>query len=99
MRNPFLWLLMFIFAAPVCAQPMDFKTLSLVPIQEGGRIKPLDTFARESVRFITGHEKFEDKSSMDVLMDWLTHPAPWNDKNFILIENLDLKALLSVYKD
>jgi cytochrome c-type biogenesis protein CcsB len=99
MRNPFLWLLMFIFTVPVYAQPMDFKTLSLIPIQEGGRVKPLDTFARESVRFITGHEKFEDKSSMDVLLDWLTHPAQWNDKNFILIENLDLKSLLSVDKD
>ncbi|HXL74122.1 MAG TPA: hypothetical protein VN963_10920, partial [bacterium] len=99
MRNLFLCLLIFIFVAPIYAQQMDFKTLSLIPIQEGGRVKPLDTFARESVRFITGHESFEGKESMDLLMDWLTHPAPWNDKNFILIENLDLKSLLSVDKD
>jgi cytochrome c-type biogenesis protein CcsB len=99
MRNPFLWLLMFILTVPVYAQQMDFKTLALIPIQEGGRVKPLDTFARESVRFITGHEAFEEKGSLDVLFDWLTHPADWNDKNFILIENLDLKSLLSVDKD
>ena len=45
MRNLFLWLLMFILTVPVCAQQMDFKTLALIPIQEGGRVKPLDTFA------------------------------------------------------
>ena len=99
MRNLVLWLLMFILTVPVCAQQMDFKTLALIPIQEGGRVKPLDTFARESVRFITGHEAFEEKGSLDLLFDWLTHPADWNDKNFILIENLDLKSLLSVDKD
>jgi cytochrome c-type biogenesis protein CcsB len=99
MRNPLLWLLMLIFAAPVSAQELNFKTIALIPIQEGGRVKPFDTFARESVRFITGHEKFEGKGSIDVVFDWLTHPVPWNEKNFILIENLDLKSLLSVDKD
>jgi cytochrome c-type biogenesis protein CcsB len=93
-------LTLFLFlVVPVCAQQLDFKPLSLIPIQEGGRIKPLDTFARESVRFITGHETFEGKDSMDVLLGWLTEPAQWNEKNFILIENLDLKALLAVDKD
>ncbi|HTA77005.1 MAG TPA: cytochrome c biogenesis protein CcsA [bacterium] len=99
MFNKFMCLIMLIFAAPVYAQQFDFKTISLIPIQDGGRVKPFDTFARESVRFITGHEKFEDKGSVDVVFDWLTHPAEWNDKNFILIENLDLKSLLSVEKD
>ncbi len=92
-------ILFLLLAIPVFAQSFDFKTISLIPIQEGGRVKPFDTFARESVRFITGHEKFEDKGSMDVVFDWLTHPVEWNEKNFILIENLDLKSLLSVEKD
>jgi ABC-type transport system involved in cytochrome c biogenesis permease subunit len=99
MRNPFLWLLLPLLAAPVCAQTLDFKPLSLIPIQEGGRIKPLDTFARESVRFITGHETFEGKGSMEVLIDWLAYPSEWEGKNFILIENLDLKSLWGVAKD
>jgi cytochrome c-type biogenesis protein CcsB len=48
------------------------------------------------VRLITGHEKFEGQGSMDLLLDWLTHPTTWDEKNFLLIENLELKNLLSV---
>ncbi len=95
-----LWLfLVLLLAAPLSAQTLDFKALSLLPLQEGGRVKPLDTFARESARMITGHEKFQGQGSMDLLFDWLTHPAEWNNKNFILIENLELKNLLSVPVD
>jgi cytochrome c-type biogenesis protein CcsB len=84
---------------PALAEELDFKTLSLVPIQEGGRIKPLDTFARESVRFITGREVFEGRSSMDTMMDWLTHPEAWEAKDFILVENLDMRDKLGIPKE
>jgi cytochrome c-type biogenesis protein CcsB len=94
-----LSLMLLLLAAPALSQELDFKTLSLIPLQEGGRVKPLDTFARESVRIITGHEKFEGRSSLEILMDWLAHPTPWDTKEFILIENLDLKSLLSVPSD
>ena len=81
------------------AEGLDFKTLSLIPVQEGGRIKPLDTFARESVRLVTGHEKFEGRPPMDILMDWLTHPEAWDNEDFILVENLDLRTQLGISKD
>ncbi len=81
------------------AADLDFKALSLVPIQEGGRVKPLDTFARESVRFITGREAFEGREAMDTMLDWLTHPDAWEEKEFILVENMDLKDQLGVPKD
>ena len=81
------------------AGEMDFKPLALIPIQEGGRVKPLDTFARESVRFITGHEEFEGKSSLETMFDWLTHPDAWENRNFIFVENPDLREQLGVSKD
>ncbi len=94
-----------VFSVSLClsgkgfASELDFKTLSLIPIQEGGRLKPMDTFARESVRFITGHEEFENRSSMDTLMDWLTHPETWEAKDFILVENLEMRDQLGIPKD
>ncbi len=94
-----LSLIFLLLAGPVFAADFDFKTLLLIPLQDGGRVKPLDTFARESVRFITGREEFEGKASIDTVLDWLTHPNVWDTKDFILIENLDLKGLLSVPKD
>ncbi len=88
--------LLFLGFSPGLAQGLNFKPLSLIPIQDGGRVKPLDTFARESVHLITGREKFQGRESMDVLMDWLVHPNDWNTKNIILVENLDFRKFLQL---
>jgi cytochrome c-type biogenesis protein CcsB len=93
------WLLLFLAVNPVFAEEFNFKAISLVPIQEGGRVKPLDTFARESVRLITGYEAFEGRPAMELLWDWLSRPREWDTKDFILVENLDLRGLLGVPKD
>ena len=104
-----LWIALNVFAillAALClggsklwAQELDFKTLKYIPLQEEGRIKPLDTFTRESARLVTGYESFENKSSMELFLDWLTHPDVWEPKNFILVENLGLRSLLGIPKD
>ncbi len=78
------------------AQAFDFSTLQLLPIQNGGRVKPLDSFARESVRQVTGHENYQGRASMDVLMNWIAKPDDWSNQNFILVENLQLKSMLGV---
>jgi len=84
---------------PLRAEGLDFKTLSLIPLQDGGRVKPLDTFVRESVRFITGKEGYEGKAAMETVLDWVAKPAEWEVKEFILVENLDLRSLLGIPKD
>jgi cytochrome c-type biogenesis protein CcsB len=82
----------------VVASELNFKTLSLIPIQDGGREKPLDTFARESVRLVTGHENLDGKNSLGTVLDWAAHPQAWENKDFILIENLGLRDLLGIPK-
>ena len=84
---------------PGFAGELDFKPLSLIPIQEGGRVKPFDTFCRESVRFVTGSEAFEEKNAVETVLDWAAHPQNWDKKPFILIENLDFRALIGAPKD
>jgi cytochrome c-type biogenesis protein CcsB len=78
------------------AEAFDFSTLQVLPIQNGGRVKPLDSFARESVRQITGRESYQGRSSMDLLLDWIAKPEDWNDQDFILVENLQLKSMLAL---
>src|SRR5262249_8696326 len=41
------------------------------PVMNDGRVKPFDTFARESVRFVTGREKFEGNDPSAVVMSWM----------------------------
>ncbi|HWN81376.1 MAG TPA: hypothetical protein VNM87_04725, partial [Candidatus Udaeobacter sp.] len=46
---------------------VDYSVAEWIPVQNGGRVKPLDTYARETARAITGKEKFGDLSAMDLL--------------------------------
>src|SRR5438309_875052 len=48
-----------------------WKTLHAWPVQEDGRVKPLDTFAREAVRTVTGRERFEGNDPVAVVVSWL----------------------------
>ena len=98
LRGSSVFILMF-FAVPVFAQGLDFSILAKIPIQDGGRVKPLDTFARESVRMVTGREQFEGRDSLDTLMQWIAQPGPWDAKECIQVENLGLKDMLGIPKD
>ncbi len=40
-------------------------------VQHKGRVKPFDTFARETVRTITGKEKFEQNDPVAVVVSWM----------------------------
>jgi cytochrome c-type biogenesis protein CcsB len=39
-------------------------------VQQGGRLKPFDTFALESVRYITGKAEFEKRDPVVTLLNW-----------------------------
>src|SRR5438477_9225606 len=41
---------------------LDFKQFGLLAIQDGGRRKPIDTFARETLTRITGRSTYTDKA-------------------------------------
>src|SRR5437667_2804792 len=41
---------------------LDFKQWGLVAIQDGGRRKPVDTFAKETLIRITGRSTYTDKT-------------------------------------
>src|SRR5438477_12384780 len=45
------------------APDVDFKQWGLLAIQEGGRRKPVDTFAKETLIRITGRSRYADKQA------------------------------------
>ncbi len=68
--------------------------LKRIPIQDSGRLKPLDTFARESLVLIYGREAYEGKSALEILMTWVLEPQAWDNKEFVEIRyDLVKKAL------
>ena len=70
------------------------QALRALPVQDSGRIKPYETFARESLSLITGRAEFEGRPAIEVVTTWLLQPAAWEQKKILEIRyNLLKKAL------
>lgn len=72
------------------------QSLSTLPVQSGGRMKPLDTLARESVRLVTGKTNFEKKDNVLTLMGWWAQPDETLKKEIIEFRDLELKKELGL---
>ncbi|MBU1073325.1 cytochrome c biogenesis protein CcsA, partial [bacterium] len=64
-----------------------------------GRMKPVDTHAREIVMKITKREHFEGWDPQDLYFSWLTNPAFWYDHDLIYAKHPGVKALLGIPED
>jgi cytochrome c-type biogenesis protein CcsB len=73
-----------------------FSEAGLIPIQSGGRLKPIDTFARDLVLFITGTQKYEGWDPVDLLFSWISVPHSWLDAQFIKIGRQDVLRQLGL---
>ena len=65
-------------------------------IQNEGRVKPLDTLARESLRTVYGKESFKNRSATEVILSWILVPDFWEKESFILIEDNRVKKSLNL---
>ncbi|MDZ4677073.1 MAG: cytochrome c biogenesis protein CcsA [Oligoflexia bacterium] len=78
------------------SQALDVTEFESLPIQDGGRVKPFDTFAKENVQLITGTQKYEGKNATELVMAWLFFPDQWLNQKFIQIKHLQLKKDLDM---
>ncbi len=69
-------LFLFVFmAAPALAAPLDMENFRKIPVLHEGRIKPIDSFARISLKFLSESEKTETQSAVEFLAQTLFDPA------------------------
>jgi cytochrome c-type biogenesis protein CcsB len=69
---------------------LDFKQWGLLAIQDGGRRKPIDTFARETLIKTTGRSSYTDKSGKkwqanDFILSMLLDTHDWKSEPMILV--------------
>jgi hypothetical protein len=69
---------------------LDFKQFGLLAIQDGGRRKPIDTFARETLIRITGRSIQTDKAGRkwqanDFILSALLETHDWKNEPMVLI--------------
>src|SRR4029450_3531006 len=69
---------------------LDFRQWGLTAIQDGGRRKPVDTFAREALIRITGRSTYTDKTGRkwqpnDFVLSALLDTHDWKSEPMVLI--------------
>jgi cytochrome c-type biogenesis protein CcsB len=82
---------------------LDFKEWGLVAIQDGGRRKPVDTFAKETLVRITGKSTYTDKSGRswqpnDFVLSALLEMHDWKNEPMVLVSFGNLKEQLGLDK-
>src|SRR6266513_1732069 len=82
---------------------LDFKQFGLLAIQDGGRRKPIDTFAREMLIRITGRSTYTDKGGRrwqpnDFVLSALLDTRDWKNEPMILISSGQLIEQLGLDK-
>src|SRR5436305_12662560 len=82
---------------------LDFKQWGLLAIQDGGRRKPVDTFAKETVIRITGRSTYTDESGRrwqpnDFVLSALLETHNWKNEPMVLVSFGNLKEQLGLDK-
>ncbi len=88
------WIFAFLFSSLAMAAP-----LGVLHVQDGGRIKPLDTFARESLQLIYGKTSYHEKAALDVMMTWILAPQAWQTMEFFEVRHSGLRSTLHLSHD
>lgn len=81
-----------------CFSEKNDKIIKYLPVQHEGRIKPLDTVARNSLLLLHGSQKINDQgkkmSAIDWLLDVMMKPKKATNVKLIRVENKDLLKFL-----
>ena len=83
------------------SRALDFKQFGLLAIQDGGRRKPIDTFARETLIRITARSTYTDKNGRvwqpnDFILSGLLETHDWKNEPMVLVSLGKLKEQLGL---
>src|SRR6266566_7274002 len=82
---------------------LDFKEFGLLAIQDNGRRKPIDTFARQTLIQLTGRSSYTDKvgrrwTPNDFLLSAVLETHDWKEEPMVLVSFGKLKEELGLEK-
>ncbi len=91
---------LFAILKPAEASRYDFEAFSTLPVSHGGRIQPLDSLARNTLKILSGRESARIKGKSLPAIRWLAdmfgRPEKADNYPVILIDNPDLVGLLGL---
>lgn len=74
-------------------------TLENWPIQDSGRIKPYDTFAREAMQLLYGKQTYKSRKATEVVLTWMLIPEYWNSIQFVQLSHAGVRQFLKIDKE
>jgi ABC-type transport system involved in cytochrome c biogenesis permease subunit len=85
--------------APVAPPAVDtaaLRDLAQLPVLHQGRIKPLDTVARESVRFVTDKSRYRGQEPLLTYLSWIFQSESWYDEPMVKVGYLPLREAVGL---
>lgn len=100
----FLVLQVSLFSLSTQAAPKLGEAIRYLPVQDGGRIKPYDTFAKEVLEVVYGKKKYKTESGDSapaylIVLTWMLSPDSWTNRPLFEVNHLDVKNKLGLPKD
>ncbi|MBC7742349.1 MAG: cytochrome c biogenesis protein CcsA [Bdellovibrionaceae bacterium] len=101
----FLFFLTILLGLQFQARAKEGDRLRYLPVQDAGRIKPFDTFAKETLELIYGKKTYkesESKPSVEaqwVVLTWMLAPESWAKRPLFEVKHHDLLAQLGLPKE
>ncbi len=81
---------------PVLANSTVDIDLKVLPVQAGGRLQPFDTFAKDSLHFISGQHQFKKKPAVEIVLSWILFSQLWDQTELVYIREASLKKALEL---
>ncbi|WP_409480010.1 cytochrome c biogenesis protein [Pseudobdellovibrio sp. HCB154] len=93
-----------LFSQIAKAEPKLGEAIRYMPVQDGGRIKPYDTFAKEVLEVVYGKQKYKTESGESapaylIVLTWMLSPDSWVNRPLFEVNHLDVKNKLGLPKD
>ena len=76
--------------------PEIFETIRRLAIQQGGRVKPFDSFARETLDRLTGSPRWKGQDPVETLLSILTEPDRWQEEPLLSVPFGPLREALGL---
>jgi ABC-type transport system involved in cytochrome c biogenesis permease subunit len=97
------------FVSAAWGDDLDVTPLRALPVLDHGRVKPIDTVARETMRTVTGYEFFGPVKQTDegqaitspadpvaMVLNWAAYSNAWQTQPVLYVPLLDLRAKLGM---
>ncbi len=87
------------FVLPLQPMARPLGLIGIIPVQHEGRLKPLDAFARETLRAVSGKESWNKKSALEFFLGFAAQPASIPSFEIIRVDYDGLKDYLGLTRE